>query len=120
MYRLFLHSRIWKNLGLDAGDAIEITLERDHESRDIALPAELAASLAEHRGALAALQNVTPGVRREFIKWVVAAKRPATRERRIRIGIPRLIERARRRNARTSRGHKRAEAVPSGAKRRSL
>src|ERR1700683_1613069 len=120
MYRLFLHSRIWKNLGLDAGDVIEITLERDHESRDVALSAELAASLAEHRGALAALQNGTPGLRREFIKWVVAAKHPATRERRIRIGIPRLIERARRRNARTGRGKDRTRGVPSRDKRRSL
>jgi hypothetical protein len=118
MYRLFLHSRIWKNVGLDAGDVIEITLERDQESRDVALPE--AASLAGHRGALAALQNVTPGLRREFIKWVVAAKHPATRERRIRIGIPRLIERARRRSARTGRGKDRTRGVPSRDKRRSL
>ena len=56
MYRLYLHSRVWKKLRIDSGDAVEVTLERDDEPREITVPAELAAALAEHRGALNALQ----------------------------------------------------------------
>jgi len=60
------------------------------------MPEELAAALAEHRGAFAAFRAVTPTLQREFILWFGAAKSSATRERRLRIGIPRLMERARR------------------------
>jgi hypothetical protein len=96
MYRLYLHSRIWKKLGIDSGDIVEVALELDDEPREVAMPEELAAALAEHRGAFAAFRAVTPTLQREFILWFGAAKSSATRERRLRIGIPRLMERARR------------------------
>jgi Bacteriocin-protection, YdeI or OmpD-Associated/Domain of unknown function (DUF1905) len=103
MCRLYLHSRIWKKLGIDSGDFVEVALELDDEPREVAMPAELAVALAEHRGAFAAFHAVTPTLQREFILWIGAAKSAATRERRLRIGIPRLMERARRSKARRGR-----------------
>jgi hypothetical protein len=102
-YRLFLHSRIWKRLRVDAGDVVELYLEGDPEPREVAPPKELLAALATHRGALAAFQSATDGLRREFVNWVQDAKRPETRDRRLRVGISHLIERARRTRERLER-----------------
>lgn len=104
MYRLYLHSRIWKKLKIDSGDIIEVALELDDEPRDVPMPEELAAALADHRGAFAAFRAMTPTLQREFILWIGAAKSPATRDRRVRIGIPRLMERAMRSKARRGLG----------------
>ena len=49
-----------------------------------ALPQDLAAELAAHERAREAWLDITPLARNEFICWVEDAKRPATRERRVR------------------------------------
>jgi len=112
-YRLFLHSRIWKRLRVDDGDFVELYLESDPESREVAPPKELLAALATYRGALAAFQSATEGLRREFVNWVQNAKKPETRERRLRIGISHLIERAQRMRERLER-----LAAPSSKRKR--
>lgn len=48
------------------------------------LPADLRVSLTASPTALAAWQDITPLARNEFICWVEDAKKPETRERRIR------------------------------------
>jgi uncharacterized protein YdeI (YjbR/CyaY-like superfamily) len=48
------------------------------------LPADLAAGLAAGDTARAAWLDITPLARNEFICWVEDAKKPETRERRIR------------------------------------
>jgi uncharacterized protein YdeI (YjbR/CyaY-like superfamily) len=48
------------------------------------LPADLGDALSANRAALEAWMDITPLARNEFICWVEDAKRPATRERRIR------------------------------------
>jgi uncharacterized protein YdeI (YjbR/CyaY-like superfamily) len=49
-----------------------------------ALPSDLRAALAANDVALRAWVDITPLARNEFICWVEDAKRPETRERRIR------------------------------------
>ena len=49
-----------------------------------ALPNDLRSALAANAVALAAWNDVTPLARNEFICWVLSAKQPVTRERRIR------------------------------------
>lgn len=91
-HRLFLHSRIWRKLQMDAGDTVEVTLALDLESREIPLPEDLAAALAECPGALTVFQNMTVALRREFITWVFSARKEQTRSKRIQTGIARLLE----------------------------
>src|SRR5262245_51238358 len=64
-HRLYVHSRIWRPLGLDAGDRIAITLRRDHEPRPMLLPADLRRALDDDASARAALAAAPPGLRRE-------------------------------------------------------
>ncbi len=101
-HRLFVHSRIWRRLKLDAGDFVEVLLERGKPPEAPAIPDDLAIALRMTKGAAVAFRQVTPGLRREFINWVQAAKQPETRARRIRIGLPVMIARARKRMQRRS------------------
>jgi uncharacterized protein YdeI (YjbR/CyaY-like superfamily) len=50
---------------------------------ELATPDDLAAALAANEAARATYQAFPPGCRREYLEWVVEAKRPQTRARRI-------------------------------------
>lgn len=96
-YRLFLHGKIRNKLGMDAGSLVGVTLRQDRKPNELAVPADVAAALGKTRGAQTAFQAVTPALRREFLRWVLDAKRPRTRAKRLRRAIPILIERAQKR-----------------------
>jgi hypothetical protein len=91
-HRLAIHSRIWRKLRVDAGAAVEVTLERDEEPREPRLPQDLAAALAEEPQALAAYRNFTTALRREFVNWIFSAKKSETRTKRIATAVRRLRE----------------------------
>src|SRR5256885_3668823 len=93
-YRLHVHSRIWRKLRIDAGAVVEVTLLLDTEPRDPALPPELAAGLAETPRALAAFNAQTPAFRRQIVQFFEAAKRPGTREKRIRQITRHMLDRS--------------------------
>lgn len=46
-------------------------------------PPDLLAALDTMPGARAGFEALPPGARREYVEWVLAAKRPATREKRV-------------------------------------
>lgn len=60
------------------------------------LPADLAEALAASADAAELWNGLTPLGRNEFVCWVEDAKRPATRERRIRRTVEELFEGKRR------------------------
>jgi uncharacterized protein YdeI (YjbR/CyaY-like superfamily) len=47
------------------------------------VPAELAAALKKNKAAMLTFQAFSPSGRREYVEWVVEAKRPETREKRV-------------------------------------
>ena len=95
-HRLFIHSRIWRKLGLDTGGTVRITLSQDKQSREVVVPDEITAALGKRGEARAAFDALTATGRRAFVAWILQAKKPETRSRRIEIGMERLIERGRR------------------------
>ena len=50
---------------------------------EIAMPADFAAELAKFQDARAQFDGFSPSQRREYLEWIVAAKRPETRATRI-------------------------------------
>lgn len=50
---------------------------------ELAMPDDFAAALAQHPAASATLNGFAPSHRREYLEWIVEAKRPETRARRI-------------------------------------
>jgi Bacteriocin-protection, YdeI or OmpD-Associated/Domain of unknown function (DUF1905) len=93
-YRLHIHSNIWRKLRIDAGDTVEVMLLLDAEPRDPILPHELAGGLADAPRALAVFNSLTPAFRRQIVRYMEQAKRASTREKRIRIIVKRMLERA--------------------------
>ena len=94
-HRLFVHSDIWRKLGVDVGDEVDIEIERDEDEWEIAVPADVAEAMPEGSEALEAFQALTVPNRKRFIDRIEEAKTPATRQRRIEQGVQLLIERLR-------------------------
>jgi hypothetical protein len=93
-YRLHVHSRIWRKLRIDAGAAVEVTLLVDTEPREAVLPPDFAAGLADTPRALAVFNGLTVALRRQIVLYVDNAKQARTREKRIRLIVQRMLERA--------------------------
>ena len=94
-HRLFVHSDIWRKLGVDVGDFVEVEIERDEVEWEITVPADLAEAVPEGSEALEAFQALTIPNRKRFIDRIEETKTPATRKRRIEQGIQLLIEQLR-------------------------
>lgn len=56
------------------------------------MPAELAAALKQHAKAHATFEAFSPSHKREYLEWIIEAKQPATRARRIATTIEWLSE----------------------------
>jgi hypothetical protein len=101
-YRLHIHSNIWRKLRIDAGATVEVMLLLDAEPRDPVLPHDLAGGLADAPRALAIFNSLTPAFRRQIVRYVEQAKHTSTREKRIRLIVKRMLERAARRKKKKS------------------
>jgi hypothetical protein len=93
-FRLHVHSRIWRKLRIDAGAEVEITLMLDQAPRPAIVPADLAAALAAKPLALATFTALTLPLRRQILWYVNAAKHANTREKRVKLMVQRMLERA--------------------------
>jgi len=54
-----------------------------HPKPELAMPADFEAALQQRPDAAAFYQTLSPSQRREFLEWLVEAKTPATRQRRL-------------------------------------
>jgi Bacteriocin-protection, YdeI or OmpD-Associated/Domain of unknown function (DUF1905) len=106
-YRLHVHSRIWRKLRIDAGATVEVTLLLDSEPREAPLPPDLAAALADEPRALATYNTLTVALRLQLLNYVNGAKQFRTREKRVRLIVRRMLERAAKRGKKTARSTKR-------------
>jgi hypothetical protein len=76
--------------GLDLGDPVAVELERDDAPREVEIPPDLEAALADPE-VRAAFDKLSFTHRREYAESVAEAKRPGTRERR----VARIVEKLR-------------------------
>ena len=80
--------------GVAPGDVVAVTLASDDAQRTVEVPHDLAAALDAAAGARAAFDACSFTHRREWVEWVTEAKRPATRERRVRGVVEQVLTRA--------------------------
>jgi hypothetical protein len=59
---------------------------------ELKAPADLLAALAKNKQARATFENFPPGQRREYVAWVIEAKQPATRAKRIETAVGWMAE----------------------------
>ena len=86
-----------RTAGLDVGDEVDLHLEvvRDWPEPDV--PADLADALsAAAPPILDAWHDITPMARWEWVRWVNATANPATRRRRVEVGVSKLADGKRR------------------------
>jgi len=69
--------------GVAAGDEVDVDLELDTEPREVAVPADLTAALAEDDSARGAFERLSYSHRRRHVLAIEEAKTPETRQRRI-------------------------------------
>lgn len=98
-HRLFVHSRIFKALGVDRGDQITVTLSKDTTPVEIVLPEDIADAFGRNNEAKAAFESLTVAGQQQFIRWINECKTESTRERRIQTGMDRLLDNARKKKS---------------------
>ena len=87
---LGVHKATRQAAGVDIGDAVEVTLERDDRAREVQVPEDLASALAADGAASAAFARLSFTHRREYTEWIAGAKRAETRARRVTQTLERL------------------------------
>lgn len=73
--------------GVDAPDRVQVVMELDTEPRRVRVPRDLARAFDADPEARDAFARLSFTHRREYVEWVLEAKRPETRERRIRQAV---------------------------------
>jgi uncharacterized protein YdeI (YjbR/CyaY-like superfamily) len=69
--------------GVDAGDVVEVVLERDEEERTVEAPAELKKAWAKNKTAKVNWEKLPFTHKKEIAIWISGAKKEETRERRL-------------------------------------
>lgn len=70
-------------LGVEIGDTVDAHIDLDDAPREVVVPDDLAAALAETPGAREAFDALSPSRRAELVRGIVEAKKPETRTRRV-------------------------------------
>jgi hypothetical protein len=69
--------------GVAAGEEIDVEVVTDTGPREVTVPADLAAALAEDKTAQATFGKLSYTHRKEWVRWVEEAKKPETRQTRL-------------------------------------
>lgn len=78
-------------IGKEAGEKVFVTLERDTEERIVELPDDLGALLAANADAKMRYEQLSYSHRKEYVQWIVEAKKPETRQNRLHKTIEMLL-----------------------------
>lgn len=90
--KLALKVELLKTAGVDAGDTIEFTLERDAASREPDLPAEMQRVFRTRPELRERWQTHSVAIRRQVVRYIEDAKSPEVRAKRCWIFLERLAE----------------------------
>lgn len=82
-FLLGLNRVVREAAGVEAGEAVEATIELDTAPREVEVPSALAGALAADPAASRAFEALSFTHRREYARWIDEAKRSETRERRV-------------------------------------
>jgi hypothetical protein len=78
--------------GVAAGDEVDVELELDDQPREVAVPDDLAAALAEDDAARATFEKLPYSHRQRHVLAIEGAKAPETRQRRVAKAVEMLRE----------------------------
>jgi hypothetical protein len=110
---LHVHSRIWRKLKIDAGAEVEVTLMLDQAPRPAVVPKDLAVALVAKPRAQKMFNALTLPLRRQILWYLESAKHASTREKRVKLVVQRMLERAARQQKK--KGHKKSAKTSAGS-----
>lgn len=93
-YRLQFNATLRKAARADVGEVAGVELKVDGESRDLPVPPDLAAALKSRPRLKKEFDRLAPGGRMQFLRFLLSAKAPETREKRVKRMLEVLLERA--------------------------
>jgi uncharacterized protein YdeI (YjbR/CyaY-like superfamily) len=82
-FLLGLNRSVREAAGVQAGESVEVEVMLDPAQREVAVPEELAAALADDPVASAAFEKLSFSHRKEYARRIAEAKRAETRDRRL-------------------------------------
>ncbi len=82
-YIIGVLKEIREKIGKGAGDEVEITVQEDDEPRTVEVPKDLKAALDKTPRAGSRFKALSYSHQREYVRWILEAKQPETRQRRI-------------------------------------
>ncbi len=91
-YKVAFKVELLKAAGVDAGDTVEFTLERDTASREPDLPDEMSRTFRTRPELRARWMNHSIAIRRQVVRYIEQAKSAEVRAKRCWIFLERLAE----------------------------
>ncbi|OMC68240.1 hypothetical protein BK125_27470 [Paenibacillus odorifer] len=74
------------------GDIVRVTMEQDHQLREIEAPEDFLDALSSNEQAEVYYNSLAYSYRKEYVSWIEGAKRPETRAARIQKSVNKLEE----------------------------
>ena len=91
-FLLGLNRGVRESAGVQAGDTVEVAIELDTAPREVDVPEALATALAADPAANAAFEALAFTHRKEYARWISAAKHQHTRDSRVTQALQMLCE----------------------------
>ena len=88
---LGITQEIRKKINKHFGDTVHIILKKDTEKREVVIPPELEQELRKDPRALVFFDMLSYTNKKEYVQWIMAAKKEETKQRRIRQAVEKLL-----------------------------
>ncbi len=82
-HSMMVNKELQKGANAKVGETVKVVLELDTAPRTVAIPEDLAAAFEQDARAGQAFAVLSYSIQKEFVDWIVEAKKPETRARRI-------------------------------------
>jgi hypothetical protein len=82
-FYMVVNKAIRDQVGVHAGDSVSVKMSIDTAPREIPLPDEFEKTLKKHPVAKALFETLSYTHKKEYVEWILAAKKEETRQRRI-------------------------------------
>ena len=82
-YFLLIRKDIRAQIGKEAGDMVEVTIIEDTAPRIVEVPKDFQSLLDANSNEKKFFENLSYTHKKEYVNWIIGAKRPETREQRM-------------------------------------
>ncbi len=89
---LIVRKDIRQAIGKKPGDTVRVEIKKDTEKRTFEMPAELQSLLDEHKDLAEFYDSLSFTNRKEYAHWIASAKRPETKDKRVKETKSRLAQ----------------------------